>query len=246
MSKVNSFLSQRLKQASDKLSKMTGLAELSNAGGLSSFAGVFRVSALSEKEQEEIAGILSSHSNENQDIALDLQQILSLTSEVKAINNQAAILHGERIKKAQDIFKRYRDGAFSSWLVSTYGNRQTPYNFLQYFELYTALPQILHVKLEEMPRQAVYSLASRKGPFEKKEEIVKNYQGEPKQALLTLIRTAFPLDEKDKRASDSADQAIQMLHRLRTFFEQKSFRPSAQQNADLKKLIHSLQSLLEK
>lgn len=244
MSKVNSFLSQRLKLATDKLTKMTGLAELSNSGGLSSFAGVFRVSALSQKEQEEIAGILSAHSEEHQDIAQDLQQLLSLTSEVKAINNQAAILHGERIKKAQEILKKYRDGAFSSWLVSIYGNRQTPYNFLQYFELYTALPQLLHGKLEEMPRQAVYSLASRKGPYEKKEEIVKNYQGEPKQQLLSLIRETFPLDQKDKRASDPAEQAIHMLRRLEDFFEQKTFRPTHRQKADLKKLLNSLQTLM--
>ncbi len=45
MSKMNSLLSQRLKAPLEKLSKMTNLAELSSAGHLSSFAGVFKVSS---------------------------------------------------------------------------------------------------------------------------------------------------------------------------------------------------------
>ena len=169
----------------------------------------------------------------------------AITSEVKAINNQAAILHGERIKKAQEILKKYRDGAFSAWLIATYGNRQTPYNFLQYYELHTSLPQTLHPKLDEMPRQAVYTLASRSGPFEKKQEIIKNYQGEPKQELLSLIRKTFPLALDDKRKQDAAEYAIQVLTRLHKQLIETPLRPSAEQKKTFHDLLKSLKSLVE-
>jgi len=245
MTKVNSLLTQRLKQATEKLSKMTSLAELSSNGNLSSFSGVFRISQLTSKEQEAIQNILHEYANEEQDIKQDLQLLISLTSEVKAINNQAAILHGERIKKAQEILIGYRDGAFSAWLVATYGNRQTPYNFLQYYELYQALPQLLHPKLDEMPRQVVYALASRKGELEKKQEIIKNYNGEPKQELLTLIRKAFPLDAKDKRAQNMAHIVINSLARLHLLLQKEKFQPTPKQKVTLKQLIKQLQALIE-
>lgn len=69
-------------------------------------------------------------------LTLDLAELSLITSEVKAINNQAAILHGERIKKAQTLLKSYQEGAFSAWLNATYGNRQTPYNLMQYYEFF--------------------------------------------------------------------------------------------------------------
>jgi hypothetical protein len=245
MSKVNSLLTQRLKVATEKLSKMTNLAEMSSSGNLSSFSGVFRVSPLTNKEEEEIRSILTHFQEEEQEISDDLRHLLSLTSEVKAINNQAAILHGERIKKAQEILKKYRDGAFSAWLIATYGNRQTPYNFLQYYELYLALPQMLHPKLDEMPRQAVYTLASRSGPLEKKEEIIKNYQGEPKQEILTKIREIFPLSKEDKRAHNLADYAISSLTKLIASVNHPQFTPTPKQKKSLQELLKALRSLME-
>jgi hypothetical protein len=246
MSKMNSLLTQRLKQATQKLSKMTNLAEMTSTGNLSSFSGVFRVSALSMKEKVVLQEILTEYSSKETDIQEDLASLVAITSEVKAINNQAAILHGERIKKAQEILKNYRDGAFSAWLVATYGNRQTPYNFLQYYELYTSLPQPLHPKLDEMPRQAVYTLASRNGSFEKKEEIIRNYTGQPKRELLTLIRDTFPLSQNDKRAQNLAEQAITTLSRLYNSLQHPNFAPTSKQKETIKTLLKSLRSLTEK
>jgi hypothetical protein len=240
MAKVNSFLTQRLKQATQKFSKMTALAELSTKGDLSSFSGVFRVTPLSVQERETLEQILSQHSEEGVNVQEDLLHLSTITTEVKAINNQAAILHGERIKKAQQLLKKYRDGAFSSWLVAAYGNRQTPYNFLQYFELYESLPQVLHVKVEEMPRQAVYALASRNGNEEKKREIIENYKGEPKQELLSLIRQTFPLAKEDKRAQNVAELVISSLARLQKLFSDPQFSPSAKQKREIEELLNSL------
>lgn len=237
MSKVNELLTSRLKQ---KASKMTELAEIASRGNLSSFAGVFKVNPLSIQERENLETLLYNYKAETQQVDDDLRLLVSLTSEIKAINNQAAILHGERIKRAQEIFKKYRDGAFSAWLIAAYGNRQTPYNFLQYYEFYLQLPQTLHAKLDEMPRQAVYALASRSAPFEKKEAVLKNYRGETKNELLSLIRKTFPLDAKDGRLEDLALQAIGTLKRLEAVFSEKRFRPSRSQKATLKTVLSRL------
>jgi hypothetical protein len=95
MAKVNSLLSERLKKATEKLSKMSNLAEMSSSGNLSSFSGVFRVSQLTLEEQRQIKEILSQYAaSEEEHNPQDFALLLSLTSEVKAINNQAAILHG--------------------------------------------------------------------------------------------------------------------------------------------------------
>src|SRR6185437_5934673 len=109
-------------------------------GNLSSFSGVFSIADLSNHEKSSIETILKDYAIDPENLDDDLAHLISITSEVKAINNQAALLHGERIKKAHTILTRYRDGAFTAWLIAAYGNRQTPYNFLQYFEFCEAMP----------------------------------------------------------------------------------------------------------
>lgn len=246
MVKVNSLLAQRLKMATEKLSKMTNLVEMSSSGNLSSFSGVFRVTELNAKEKETLLSLLTQYKNDRQEIGDDLSQLSAITAEVKAINNQAIILHGERIKKAQNILKSYRDGAFSAWLIAAYGNRQTPYNFLQYYELFTTLPEKLHSKLDQMPRQAVYSLASRNGNQEQKESIVQNYKGEPKQELLKLIRETFPLAETDRRAQDLSNLAVCQLRRLQSQISTTAFSPTPKQKTELLQILKELMSLIEK
>ncbi len=245
MAKMNSLLSQRLKVATEKLSKMTNLVEMSSSGNLSSFSGVFRVSPLTEREQESLQQILNHFREETQEISEDLSELSAITAEVKAINNQAIILHGERIQKAQGIFKKYRDGAFSAWLVATYGNRQTPYNFLQYYQLYTSLPHTLHPQLDNMPRQAVYSLASREGSLDQKKEIIAGYQGQPKQELLNLIRQTFPLADSDKRAQNLGDFAINSLKRLHLQLSTAPFNPSSTQKKQINEWLKALKTLME-
>lgn len=213
MVKVNSILDQRMKKPSNT-SKMAAMAKQSATGNLSSFSGIFSVVELSAKEKEALAHILRNYTDEEQDIGNDLNLLISLTSEVKAINNQAALLHGERIKKAHQILTRYRDGAFTAWLVATYGNRQTPYNLMLYYEFYETIPKQLRPQIELMPRQAVYVLASRTGNLDKKQEIVENYRGETKAEMLTLIRQVFPLDQNDKRHQKVGKALIQGLQRI--------------------------------
>lgn len=245
MTKVNSLLAERFKKATEKLGKMTGLAELSSSGNLSSFSGVFRVAPLSEKEFASLHSLLQEYSLEDANIEQDLSMLSAITSEVKAISNQAAILHGERIKKVQVILKNYQDGAFTAWLLGTYGNRQTPYNFLQYYELYITLPPALLPKLDLMPRQAVYTLASRKGPQEDKEKIINAYAGEAKTEVLALIRNTFPLSESDKRKGDPAALSIQQLAKLIKDYQGISKSVNAEQKSALLKLIKDFEKLVK-
>lgn len=243
MSKVNDLLFSRLKQ---KFSKMTELAEVSSKGQLSSFSGVFKVHPLSTQEHNSLEELLKSYQGEVEvSIERDLDVLSSITSEIKAISNQAAILHGERIQKAQQIFKNYRDGAFSAWLLTTYGNRQTPYNFLQYYEFYLELPSDLIRKLDEIPRQAIYTLASRDAPFEKKKEVLENYRGETKNELLELIRQNFPLEESDGRRENLTLIASQMIQKLARLVGQKRFKPTATEVESLKIQLKALADQLD-
>jgi hypothetical protein len=246
MSKFNDLLNLRFKQKETQQPKMTALVERSNNGDLSSFSGVFRVAQLNEKEKSDIESILRNFRlNESYDFDADMKALMAITSEVKAITNQAVILHGERIKRAQEILKKYREGAFTAWLFSTYGNRQTPYNFLQYYEFYTMLPQTLHPKLDQMPRQAVYSLASRSGELEKKETIVKNYTGQAKEELLKLIRIQFPLPEDDKRMPHFTGNAISFLKRAREMLKNPNCAPREEEKRQIQNLLNQLQALIQ-
>src|SRR5688500_18052924 len=120
---------------------MEALARQSVSGHLTSFAGVFSISELNMQEKQALEMALRPYAPSEETIVDDLPLLFTLASEVRAIHNQAALLHGERIKRVQQILTNYRDGAFSAWLIAVYGNRQTPYNFLQYYEFCEAMPK---------------------------------------------------------------------------------------------------------
>lgn len=225
-------LVERLKQA------------LSSSSEQSNIAQVFRIAPLSPLEKEKVGEILNEHRAEKYEITTDLKMLSDITAEIKAITCQAAILHGERIKKAQEILKGYRDGAFTAWLITTYGNRQTPYNFLQYYELYKSIPKTLAPKLDEMPRQIAYALASRSGNLEAKLDIIEKYEGQSKQEMLQTIRSAFPLSLQDKRAHDPVKAIIDALKKIELQMKHESFIPTGMQKKALKEIFRELQKTL--
>lgn len=245
MSNINELLTKRLKKAENPSSKMAEMARQSASGNLTSFSGVFSVSELSTHEKSLLEDILNAHANEKNDVSHDLLSLISITSEVKAINNQAAILHGERIKKAQTLLKRYEDGAFTAWLIAAYGNRQTPYNLMQYYEFYDALPKTLRPQIESMPRQAIYTLASRDAPFDQKKLVVENYKGETKSQLLIIIRDLFPLSSGDKRGKGLADTTIQGLTRILSPLKNKKLKLTKHQKNELTHLLNEIQQLID-
>lgn len=243
MSDVKSMLSKRFEKGANKTTKMDQLATQTTSGGLSSFSGVFKVNDLTESEKTSLQELLKNYSNQDQEISYDLEALSAITSEVKAINNQAIILHGERIKKAQTILKQYKDGAFSAWLMTTYGNRQTPYNFLQYYELYTALSESLQKSIDLMPKQVIYTLASREGSLQDKEKFILGYRGESKNELLAQLREVFPLDEEDMRKQKLPQKALAELNRLISLFNKTSFKPTLQEKQEIFRLLDQLRLL---
>ena len=237
----NALLGERLKGSSSKMDK---LANRSKQGNLSSFSGVFKLSEVTEEEKNEIKEILLSHTDKNYDITSDLSKLITLTSEVKAINNQAIILHGERIKNAQTILKEYKDGAFTSWLIKTYGNRQTPYNFLQYFEFFTSLTKTLQETIEKMPKQVIYSLSSRKIDQKQKEKFIKEYQGESKTELLERLRTVYPLSKQDRRQGSPVNAIVASLNKISTTLKKKSFTTTRFEKHAILELLNDIRKSL--
>lgn len=242
MGSVNELLNQRLKRKDEPSPKMAAVAHQSARGELTSFAGMFSISDLNDHEKAHIEDILHTYATRDGSIEHDLKSLISITAEVKAINNQAAILHGERIKKAHAILTRYKEGAFTSWLMATYGNRQTPYNFLHYYNFSETLPKTLRPKLEAMPRQAIYTLASREGPLEKKKEIVATYNGETKKWLLGRIQEEFPLSNDDKRGRNHEEHALQALQKACYALGHPKLKFTASQKKQLLNLFEELKS----
>lgn len=228
-----------------KKEKMNELVERSSSTPLTSFSGAFQVNPISDNERVSLQTLLEKYQNEGSNISEDLNFLSTITSEVKAISNQAVILHGERIKRAQELFKKYRDGAFSNWLLKTYGNRQTPYNFMQYYELYTALPKKLQGIVDEMPRQAIYSLSSRSASQNKKEAFVKEYKGESKTELLEKLRSSFPLPKQDKRNPNKTKSVFDHLKRAMKVMKEDRFIPSNEEKMELKGLVKEIEVLLK-
>jgi hypothetical protein len=245
MTKVNDLLSKRLKpQEKNSKNKMASLAKKSVSGNLTSFSGVFSLSDLNETEKSFLENLLEEHSSVVKDISKDLTTLIAITSEVKAISNQAALLHGERIKQAQLLLKPYRDGAFTGWLRATYGNRQTPYNFLQYYDFLNAMPSKLRPQIENMPRQAIYTLSSRTGSLEKKRDLVISYNGETKEELMGLIRENFPLASSDKRKQDLGEGLIKKLLQIRSSLNIRHSAINKKQKRNIHKLLEEISQII--
>lgn len=236
MSKFNSLLIGRFRNQPKK-EKMNELVERSSSNHI---GGVFQILPISDQDKASLQTLLEKYQTDDVDITADLQSLSAITSEVKAISNQAVILHGERIKKAQQLLKKYRDGAFTNWLLKTYGNRQTPYNFMQYYELYQALPKNLQGIIDEMPRQAIYSLSSRPITQEKKEAFIEEYKGESKTELLEKLRKSFPLAKQDKRNPNKTKGVIDHLTLAAKGMKDEKFLPSEDEKKEIRKLVDEL------
>jgi len=96
-----------------------------------------------------------------------------------------------------------------------------------------------------MPKQAIYTLASRFGNEDKKKEIIKNYSGQPKNELLSIIRKLFPLDKNDKRAPNIANNLISLLIKANELIEEPLFNPKQKQKKQISNLLSEIKSKLK-
>jgi hypothetical protein len=97
-----------------------------------------------------------------------------------------------------------------------------------------------------MPKQAVYTLASREGASNQKEELIANYQGETKEVLLQKIRVLFPLAPADKRRQKIGEGMINTLERLLHSVEKKHFRLTDREKEVLQSQLTALRHLIER
>ena len=255
MSRANTLAAQFLnKSAKEEPAKKTKQSqELVQSGPINSFRNLFDYRKLGLDESREIEELLWDHSDERivaDQLREDAEQLQHLTAEIRAISKQGIILLGERIHRAQGILKRYGDGqgAFTTWLVRTFGNRRSAYNMLSYYEFHEAMPTAeLKEKLKSMPVQAVYSLASRQAPFDQKLAIVQQYNGERQKDILLLIQQKLPVSDGDARKSKVDPVPMDTLEKLCHTFETLGADQLGTEHRDrLRAAIHLLEQLLEK
>ena len=115
---------------------------------------------------------------------------------------------------------------------------------MQYYELYNALPKKLQGVVDEMPRQAIYSLSSRSIPYEKKEAFVEQYQGESKTELLEKLRNSYPLAKKDKRNPNKTKGVLGSLKSALHGMKDDRFIPTKEEKDLLHNLLKQLEQLL--
>lgn len=241
MSQKTNPLFQRFN--SERSSKIKTLAEESSSGAKSGFGGIFQVQRASDEQRKLLKSALQIYCPPKaQTFDGDVEKLMQLMLEVKAISHQALLLHGQRIQSAKEILSNYREGAFSTWLVNAYGNRQTPYNFLQYFEFFQALPEKHRPLVEKMPRQVVYQLASRKDHLLKKLALIERCAGLSARNFLQQLRRELPLKPLDQRRARNAILAL--LERLKDLIVSQRADLSADELAVAQEQILSIDALL--
>lgn len=171
---------------------------------VNTFNSIFETKPLDEAEASKIVQLVEygrSDDVEQEQAERDANNLKQITAEIKAIGKQGAILLGERVHRARELLKPYKDGTFTRWLESAFGTRKTGYNVLSYYELHQALPPTAREKFKSLQQRTAYILASRSGDIEVKAEIVANHHNKPHEELVTLIREKLPADADDKRAA---------------------------------------------
>jgi hypothetical protein len=183
---------QELATAFLQKSRLTRPAAPPISGVVNAFNALFAVQDLSDQESRKIERILvegfePGHLAEGE-VDLDVVEVKRLTKELMAIKRQEMVLIGERIAQARSIFRKYKDRSFREWLDLTFGSFKTGYNYLAFYDLYLLVPDEIKARLKEMPAKAVYVLASKKVPVERKIAIVKEHAQETAQNLIALIQ----------------------------------------------------------
>ena len=163
---------------------------------------------LSDEDEEKIRSLVGMRYQvdgiDKKKISEDITGLIELSSQIRAITKQSIVLHGERIFRGQEILKGYKRGTFTAWLELTYGNRQTPYNFLYYYILYRELPSKTRKLFQKIPYRIAYMLGSRGGSLDDKIQVIEKNHKKSQKELLILIEEIFPLAHSDQRVRASS------------------------------------------
>ena len=166
-----------------------------------------------------------------------------MTSEIKAINKQGALLIGERVYKAHEILKSYVDGTFVKWIDATFDSRRTGYNMLSYYELYLSLPNHAKENFKKMPQKAAYMLASRGGDINKKAEIISGYHDLKASDLILLIDEQMPSSKRT--SSDNSQFSFSEILRFLKKVQAKKNHLSDKDKETLRNVVELINSILE-
>lgn len=156
-----------------------------------------------------------------------VQQLTRITMQIKSIRVQSALLHGERIKEAQNLLANYKEGAFSKWLMSVYGNRQSPYNMLRFYEFHQSASKETRPLIESAPKKAIYLLASCKADQNTKLDFIQKHATASQSDLVLLIRETFQPPKKVNQESiirtivDKMESLYQDLKSRAEHFDEK-------------------------
>jgi hypothetical protein len=211
---------------------------------INAFSSLFSIQELTDQEKASLASLLddvdidASHHE-------DLDLLVKITQEVKAIKKQEMLLIGERIASAREIFKKYKEKGFRQWLDMTFGSFKTGYNYLAFYDLYVELPESLKDLLKGMPAKAAYVLASKKVPIELKAEIVKEHAKESASSIIESIHHAFGVNLSRRKSSfTSVDSVLNDLEKQmgRLFLVSQSI--GAKQKKKITHLIKKLQTFV--
>ena len=91
---------------------------------------------------------------------------------------------------------------------------------------------------------AIYTLASREAPLDKKRSFVEDYRGQTKTELLTLIRQYFPLDDEDGRRQNAGEALLLALKRIRRDLQMKTPSISRSQKTALSEVLQDISDLI--
>ncbi len=213
---------------------------------INAFNALFAVQELTDQEERSIEQILIAGTEEG-DVSLgelvlvDAIEIKKLTKELKAIKRQELVLIGERIAQAREVFKKYKKRSFRDWMDFTFGSFKTGYNYLAFYDLYTAFPDELRGVLKDMPAKAIYVLASRKVPIEMKVDIVRTSNANEKASdLIARIQNSLGIAGKEK--SPGSGRILNVLEKAASLLHPEQI--SALQKGRLVRLVEHLQEII--
>jgi len=201
---------------------------------------------LTEKEKLTIQKILVDDYtpgiiNEEQ-VYKHTDQLTDITRQIKNLVAQSILLCGERIKQAQDILANYREGAFSKWLMEVFGNRQHPYELLNYYNFYNSAPKEFQKIIEAAPKKVVYKLAAREGENSRKLDFIKKNVAAKQADTLLLIQETFPVTNTNRRKPLMTSK-IEAMCKLCAYLEGRSDALSKENRQEIQSLIQRLQKI---
>ncbi|MCB1067631.1 MAG: CT583 family protein [Chlamydiia bacterium] len=246
MSKKLKFSNPAMKKSEVASSKKE---QFNLAVNVNSFNAIFDLQKLDSAEEQRIHEILEKNwipDNLSQDeMEKNFGLLKTITSEIKSISRQGAILIGERVVRARELLKPFRDGTFTLWLESTFGSRQSGYNMLSYYEFFVALPsEDLKSKYKKMAQRAAYQLASRKGDIQKKFTIIDQHYGLKSSEIIGILQREF--STRDLRSRKTVDGLINRLLETVDHLVKRRKELSAEDLKDIKYANGRLQEILKR